>query len=87
MMIVKPVVAKILSSINSISDVFKEGQKQKKWSAKRSVSGVLCAAAVSDISINGISWENVVLSFIAVLPLCFSVFQYESNNCKTRGGK
>lgn len=86
MRIVKPVVAKLLSSVNSISDVFKEGQKQKKWSAKRSVSGVLCAAAVSDITINGIGWENVALSFIAVLPLCFSVFQYEGNTCKTRRG-
>jgi len=75
---------KILLSLSSIADVFKEGQKQKKWSAKRSVSGVLCAAAVSDMSINGIVWENVTLAFIAVLPLCFSVFQYESSTCKTR---
>ena len=75
---------KILGSVSSVADVFKEGQKQKKWSAKRSVSGVLVAAAVSDISINGISWENVTLAFIAVLPLCFSVFQNESSTCKTR---
>ena len=77
----------ILGSVSSIADVFKEGQKQKKWSAKRSVSGVLVAAVVSDISINGISWENVALAFIAVLPLCFSVFQYEGSTCKTRRGK
>ena len=59
-------------------------QKQKKWSAKRSVSGVICTAAVSDIALSGVGWENVVLCFIAVLPLCFSVFKNESSNCKTR---
>ncbi len=67
-----------INLLSSIADVFKEGQKQKKWSAKRSISGVLCAAVISDISINGISWENVLLAFISVLPLCFSVFKNES---------
>ena len=64
-----------LKSVGKISEVFKEGQKQKKWSAKRSVSGVLVTAAVSDMALNGLNEYNVILSFIAVLPLCFSVFQ------------
>jgi len=73
---VKIVVLKeLLKSIGNISDVFKEGQRQKKWSAKRSVSGVLVMAAVSDMASLGLTEFNVLLSFIAVLPLCFSVFQ------------
>ncbi len=75
----------LLKSISAVAGVFKEGQKQKKWSAKRSVSGVIVTAAVSDMTINGVRWENVALCFIAVLPLCFSVFNYESNTCKTKG--
>lgn len=62
-------------SVGKLSDVFKEGQRQKKWSAKRSVSGVLVTASVSDMAMNGLNEYNVLLSFIAVLPLCFSVFQ------------
>tara|TARA_B110000858_G_scaffold186016_1_gene228733 strand:+ start:2622 stop:2837 length:216 start_codon:yes stop_codon:yes gene_type:complete len=65
----------IANSIGKIADVFKEGQRSKKWSAKRSVSGVLCTAAIGDMAIGGLTELNVVLSFIAVLPLCFTVFQ------------
>tara|TARA_R100000773_G_C4204759_1_gene106041 strand:+ start:521 stop:739 length:219 start_codon:yes stop_codon:yes gene_type:complete len=64
----------ITKALSSISEVFKEGQRQKKWSAKRSVSGVLVAAAVSDMAATGLTELNVLLSFIAVLPLCFTVF-------------
>ncbi len=69
------VVKNILKNIGKVSDVFKEAQRQKKWSAKRSVSGVLVTACVTDMSLNGLTELNVLLSFIAVLPLCFSVFQ------------
>ena len=34
----------IFKSVGKISEVFKEGQKQKKWSAKRSIAGVLVGA-------------------------------------------
>jgi len=72
---VKIVVLKeLLKSIGKISDVFKEGQKQKKWSAKRSVSGILVGASVTDMAQNGLTELNIILSFIAVLPLIFSVF-------------
>lgn len=75
-MIVKiAAVKEALKAVGKVSDVFKEGQRQKKWSAKRSVSGVLITAAVTDMATNGLTELNVLLSFIAVLPLCFSVFQ------------
>jgi len=69
------ILKKLLENSGKIADVFKEGQRQKKWSAKRSVSGVLVMASVSDMATNGLNEYNVLLSFIAVLPLCFSVFQ------------
>jgi hypothetical protein len=65
----------LIKTLGGISDVFKEGQRQKKWSAKRSVSGVLVTASVTDMATNGLTEYNVLLSFIAVLPLCFSAFQ------------
>ena len=65
----------LLNTITGLSDVLKEGQRQKKWSAKRSVSGLLVTSAVADMSINGLTELNIGLSFIAVLPLCLSVFQ------------
>ena len=64
----------IAKAVGKISEVFQEGQRQKKWSAKRSVSGVLVTAAVSDMAVNGLTELNVMLSFIAILPLCFTVF-------------
>jgi len=64
----------VANSLGKISEVFKEGQRQKKWSAKRSVSGLLVTAAVSDMAASGLTEFNVILSFIAILPLCFTVF-------------
>ena len=64
----------IAKAVGKISEVFQDGQRQKKWSAKRSVSGALVTAAVSDMAANGLTELNVMLSFIAILPLCFTVF-------------
>ena len=62
----------IFKSAGKISEVFKEGQKQKKWSAKRSVSGVLVGAVMIDVTSMGITWENCFMALIAVIPLIFS---------------
>jgi len=48
-----------------------------KWSSKRTVSGVLVVSVVTQIETHGITWQTLMLSFIAVLPLCFSVFEKE----------
>lgn len=52
-----------------IPEMFKD--HKGKWSSKRTVSGVLAVAAVSNIDANGITWETLCLALIAVLPLCF----------------
>jgi hypothetical protein len=46
-----------------------------KWSSKRTVSGALVLAAVSQIDATGITWQTLVLAAIGVIPLCFSVFE------------
>jgi len=78
-------VKEIAKAVGKISEVFKEGQRQKKWSAKRSVSGILVTASVTDMAQNGLTEYNIILSFIAVLPLIFSVFsQSEKVSCSKK---
>ena len=46
-----------------------------KWSSKRTVSGVLAIAAVTQIDASGITTNTLILAAIAIVPLCFSVFE------------
>lgn len=46
-----------------------------KWSSKRTVSGVLAIAAVTQIDANGITTNTLILAAISIVPLCFSVFE------------
>ena len=60
----------IFASVAKVSEVFKGDNK--KWSAKRSVSGVLVGSVVLDASIHGITLMNCLMAAIAVIPLVFS---------------
>jgi len=55
--------------ISILPEMFKD--HKGKWSSKRTVSGVLAIAAVSQIDSSGITWQVLVLALIAILPLCF----------------
>lgn len=63
----KNILAKGLITV--IPEMFKD--HKGKWSSKRTVSGVLAVAAVSQIDYTGITWQVLVLALIAVAPLCF----------------
>lgn len=65
---------KILEKFD-ITEIFKSKGKLKKWSAKRSIGGVLVTTAVHDMAKNGINEYNLSLSLIGVLPLCLSFFE------------
>lgn len=52
-----------------VPEMFKD--HKGKWSSKRTVSGVLAVASVSQIDATGITWQTLCLALIAVLPLCF----------------
>ena len=60
-----------------IPEMFKD--HKGKWYSKRTVSGVLAVAAVSQIDTTGITWQVLCLGLIAVLPLCF---MGEPKSCK-----
>lgn len=65
------VIPKLLakSILAIVPEMFKDNKG--KWSSKRTVSGVLAVAAVSQIDASGITWQVLVLALIAVMPLCF----------------
>ena len=68
---INPLFAKGILAI--IPEMFKD--TKGKWSSKRTVSGVLAIATVTQIEANGIDTNTLLLAFIAILPLCFSVFE------------
>tara|TARA_R100000664_G_C2758478_1_gene147382 strand:+ start:172 stop:390 length:219 start_codon:yes stop_codon:yes gene_type:complete len=58
-----------------LTEIFKTKGKLKRWSAKRSVGGVLVMAAINDMSSNGVNVFNLILAGLGVLPLCLSFFE------------
>ena len=73
----------ITELVKAVLELFKDNKG--KWSSKRTVSGVLVLAASADMGLNGITYMNLGLSFIGVLPLLFSAFEKNPNKecCKT----
>lgn len=71
----KETLKSFLSEVN-VLDVFKEkGHGDlKRWSAKRTVGGMIAGTACLSIMEHGMSWEAVVLCAISVVPLSISVF-------------
>jgi hypothetical protein len=55
-----------------LTEVFKTKGDLRRWSAKRTVGGVIALTACSDIMAHGITWPAVVLCAVAVTPLCLS---------------
>jgi hypothetical protein len=67
-------ILKVLENFD-LTEIFKTKGKLKRWSAKRSVGGVIATTAVAEIAKNGISAEAIILAAIGVLPLCLSFFE------------
>ena len=67
----KQILAKGLITV--IPEMFKD--HKGKWSSKRTVSGVLAIACVSQIEANGIDMNTLLLAIISITPLCFSVYE------------
>lgn len=61
-----------------LTEVFKTKGDLKRWSAKRTVGGVIALTAIEDIVVNGMSWQGVTLAFVGVLPLCLSFLEREA---------
>ena len=71
------------NALKPITELLKEVLKlfkdnKGKWASKRTISGVLVIVCATEIERSGISTNALILSFIAILPLCFSVFEKSS---------
>ena len=69
---VAPWIARALASMD-LTEVFKTKGDLKRWSAKRTVGGVIALTACNDILTHGVTWPAVVLCAVAVTPLCLSL--------------
>jgi hypothetical protein len=71
--------------LKAVLELFKDNKG--KYSSKRTISGVLVIAASADMGINSITYMNLGLAFIAVLPLIFSVFEKSPCSCSGNSDK
>jgi hypothetical protein len=58
-----------------ITEAFKSKGDLRRWSAKRTVGGLIASTACYDIVTNGMSWEAVCLCGISIIPLSVSFFE------------
>jgi len=58
-----------------ITEAFKTKGDLRRWSAKRTVGGILALTASEVILVHGISWEAVALAGISVIPITASMFE------------
>ncbi len=63
----------LLSKLD-LTEIFRDKGKLRKWSAKRTIGGVIVTYALT--SMNGqIEWDGVVLCVVGIVPLCLSFFE------------
>ena len=68
---VAQVIGKALGALD-LTEAFKTKGDLRRWSAKRTVGGVIALTACNDILTHGVTWPAVVLCAVAVTPLCLS---------------
>lgn len=59
-----------------LTEAFKTKGDLRRWSAKRTVGGMIASTACYDIAYNGMSWEAVLLCLISILPLIASMWEH-----------
>tara|TARA_R110001583_G_scaffold62425_1_gene183604 strand:+ start:183 stop:410 length:228 start_codon:yes stop_codon:yes gene_type:complete len=67
-------IIKVLENFD-VTEIFKTKGKLKRWSAKRSLGGVIISIAVANIQQEGLNNMNLILCGIGILPLCLSFFE------------
>jgi hypothetical protein len=63
----------LLSKLN-FTEVFREKGNLRKWSAKRTIGGLIVAYALTSMD-GEIEWKGVVLCVVGIVPLCLSFFE------------
>lgn len=55
--------------------MFKTKGDLRRWSAKRSLGGVVVLTGCQQVLEHGVSWPLVALVAVGVVPLCLSFFE------------
>jgi|TARA_R110002073_G_scaffold93515_1_gene218303 hypothetical protein len=63
----------LLSKLD-LTEVFRDKGKLRKWSAKRTIGGLIVAYALTSMD-GEIEWKGVVLCVVGIVPLCLSFFE------------
>jgi len=63
----------IISAVLPLFGLLKD--KKGKLSSKRTITGILAAAAFQDIEANGLNDRNLILAGLSILPILFTVFE------------
>jgi hypothetical protein len=71
---VNPLLAHLTKLLGSfdVTEAFKTKGDLRRWSAKRTIGGLIATTACADIVQNGITWPAVALCAVAIVPLCLS---------------
>jgi hypothetical protein len=63
----------LLSKLD-FTEVFRDKGKLRKWSAKRTIGGLIVAYALTSMD-GEIEWKGVVMCVVGIVPLCLSFFE------------
>jgi hypothetical protein len=63
----------LLSKLD-LTEVFRDKGKLRKWSAKRTIGGLIVAYALTSMD-GEIEWKGVVLCVVGIVPLCLTFFE------------
>jgi len=68
-----PLINNLLKGLD-LTQIFKDKGDLKKWSAKRTIGGVIVTYALATMG-DEIQPLGVLLCFIGILPICLSFFE------------
>mgnify|MGYP003629107182 FL=1 len=63
----------LLSKLD-LTEIFRDKGGLRKWSAKRTIGGVIVTYALASMD-GAIEWNGVVLCAVGILPICLSFFE------------
>lgn len=66
--------ARLITGLD-ITEMFKTKGDTKRWSAKRTIGGIIAVTACADITENGMTWMAVAMCGIAIIPISLSFFE------------
>ena len=58
-----------------VTEAFKTKGDLRRWSAKRTVGGLIATTACGDVIAHGMSWPAVAMCAVAIVPLCLSFLE------------